>query len=606
MGKFFKDKPRQVDSKLASGPGSDQGHASHVTGRGALSRRRSWFRVALIFASAAGGCASPPSATRSTMPVARTPAPAPALAGTRARGASTRLVVSIVIDQLPSWAVEKYWPHLSEHGVLRHGASKGVFYTHSRFGHATTQTAAGHATIYTGAAPARHGVLANSVWHSSLHKSLAVTDDREHPVLGATDIFASPRVLRSETVADVLERVSEGRAKTVSISLKDRAAIVSGGQRPDAAFWFDHKQPSFTTSTYYEKKLPLWLAAWQSVHPASASLSTWSPRDPALLERLLGPDQGEGEGDWQLLGQAFPHDPRLSKEPYSAFRATPGSTTHLLKLARACIRQYELGGDQTADLLMISVSGTDYVGHVFGPESWEYLDNLQRVDEELGKLVLELEKIEGVRFLITSDHGVAPLPERARAKGRAAERVVPQSLLAALNAALIARATFGEVAPVESFVPPFLYLTAEARTGSMRDTIVGAALEELEKIPGIQRGFDVRVVARSTASEGLEREVADSIPEHALGEIYVVPAQHSVFDVNMPRGAGSNHGSPWPYDAVVPVVFWGFGIETARRSEFVEQARVAATLAALLGVPAPRDAKAKPLTGIPEAAPRSR
>lgn len=545
-----------------------------------------------------GGCAAePPKVPANPANVQTRAAPKPA-AGSDDKQSGTRLVVSIVFDQLPSWAVERYWANLSEAGALRYGASRGMFYTHSRYGFATTQTAPGHASIYTGTSPSQHGVTANMIWDRGKRRLLAATDDGEHAVLGVPGAFASPKALRSETVADVLEKVSEGLSKTVSISLKDRAAVLSGGQRPDGVFWFDAKQPGFTTSTYYEKSLPLWLAAWQTVHPASGQIRPWVPQNPAQLESLLGPDSGPGEGDWESLGTAFPHDPGTSKNPYSAFRATPSSSSYLLEFARACIQQYDLGADETPDLLMVSISGTDYVGHIFGPESWEYLDNLVRTDEAVGKLVQELEALPGVRFLITSDHGVAPLPERARGRHPSAGRLLPVAVLSSLNQALVARGTLGEAPLLEAFEPPFLYLTEGARNGSNRDAIVLAVLEELTAVAGVQGGFDVRAVARSEGAVGLERQVAESVSLESPGDIYVVPAPHTVFDVNLPRGAGTNHGSPWPYDLEVPVLFWGSGVEQGRRSQFVEQSRVASTLSALLGIPAPKNSKAQALPGI--------
>jgi arylsulfatase A-like enzyme len=517
-----------------------------------------------------------------------------------------RLVLAIVLDQLPSWALERYLDLLPENGVLRRGIESGAYFPRSRYGYANTLTAPGHATIYTGANPSRHGVVSNDVWSPEVQKALSAVDDRRHRVFGLEGAFASPSVLRSDTVADVLERTTGGRAHTVSLSLKDRGAVLAAGKKPDLVLWFDAARPGFTTSEYYAPNVPEWLRAWERAHPIEARLEPWIPRDPERLERLLGADAARGEGDWQSLKTVFPHDPKRGKQPYSAFRATPASSRYLMDLARACVEKLELGRDDFPDLLMISISGTDYVGHVFGAESWEYADNLARVDEALGELVRELEKAASLRVLITSDHGVASLPERSRSRGARAERVSATALKEQLNERLRARKLSGARDAVASLTPPLVHITREARESADRDAIVRAAIEELEKLPAVYAAFDVRALARAPAGDfrdaeraRVARAAAASIPEGVAGEVYVVLAENSVIDPNMPGDAGTNHGSPWRYDTDVPVLFFGPGITTHTESEPVEQSRVAATLARLLEIPPPPDANTAALRGAP-------
>ncbi len=520
---------------------------------------------------------------------------------------SPRLVVAIVVDQLPSWALERYWASLPEDGAFRAGASRGTLFLHSLYSQATTLTAPGHATIYTGTTPSRHGVLSNQRFDWESKRELSVVDDRESAVFGSESAFAGPASLRAETVADALERATAGQSHTVALSYKDRAAVVPAGQSGDLALWFDSAQASFTTSTHYAERFPQWLRQWQERHPLSAQLYPWVPRDAAALQRLLGPDAAPGEGDWLGLGATFPHDPGRSSLPASAFRATPASTEHLLQLARACVKHFRLGADEAPDLLMISVSGTDYVGHVFGPESWEYVDNLQRVDAALGAFARELDAIDGVRFLITSDHGVAPMPERSAGAPEPPGRVALGAVQEQLERALRSRFVDLEGPLIQAFSFPFVVLSEAIAGGPERGAVLQAAREELQKLASVHTTFDVRaLLARSRDPAGLSElalSVADSIAESTPGDIYVVLAERAVVDPRMPGGSGTNHGSPWPYDRTVPVLAWGSGVGHSKHDGPVEQSRVAATLAHLLGISPPNRADPRPLPTAPAEGP---
>lgn len=508
-----------------------------------------------------------------------------------------RLVVSVVIDQLPSWALDRYWESLPPDGALRGGAARGAYFANGRYDYAATYTAPGHATLYTGALPSRHGVLANEIWDPARKRAVSVVDDARHAVLGSQSAFAAPDVVRSPVVADVLEQATGGRAKTVAISLKDRASVIPAGKHADLALFYDSHRGAFTTSSYYASKLPDWLVRWQAARPISEEPSAWSPLHPEELQALLGPDDAPGEGDWLSLGRAFPHDPRRSTAPLSAFRVTPSSTQYMLDLARECVQRLELGRDEVPDLLMLSISGTDYTGHVFGAQSWEYLDHLRRADAALGRFLAELSLVFPLRVLITSDHGVAPLPEQSRKLGHHAERLFPDEIVTRLNRALTSRFALDEP-PIAAFVQPFIYLGEKAEHGPARDALVRAAIEELARMPGIQTAFDLRQLRSTAATDSVTRLVQASVSDDAAGDIFVVVGQYSTLDQDLPRGAGTNHGSPWSYDRLVPVIFWGPGVSHGFERSPVAQTRVAATLSALLGVPAPDDANPDILPGI--------
>jgi hypothetical protein len=492
-------------------------------------------------------------------------------------------VVAVVIDQLPSWALERYAPLFDPAGALRQAMEHGAYYAEGQYDYAATYTAPGHATIYTGAQPSAHGVTANEVWDPARAKTVSVVDDGRHLVLGSSDQFAGPSELRRPTVADELERVTGGRAVTVSLSLKDRAAVLPGGQHPDLVLFYDAKRGAFTTSTAYAPAPPEWLTSFQELHPLAARLTEWRPGDAAALERLLGPDAGPGEGDWQRLKAVFPHDPRLSPEPLTAVRVTPTATDYLFDLAEEAVVRLELGRDEVPDLLMLSVSSVDYAGHVFGPESWEYADSLVRTDRALTRFLAGLAGRGPVRVLLTSDHGVAPLPERATSLGHLAFRVPTKKVAQVANAALAGR--FGLAGPaIASFTEPFVYLTPEAKRSPAYPEIVSAVGGEIGKTPGVAATYGVRELIAAPPASELLALVRASVTDDTVADLFVVPSEYSVIDPSQPGGSGTSHGSPWTYDRHVPVLFWGAGITPRSVPEPVSILRVAPTLWALLGL----------------------
>ncbi len=538
------------------------------------------------------GCG--PAATPTASPPA---VGAPAASARATPSAAPRLIVAVVVDQLPSWALERYESLFDRESALRHAMARGAYYEQALYEYAGTYTAPGHATVFTGVQPRVHGIVANEVWDAARARVVSVVDDARHAVLGAPNQFASPSVLRVETVADALERQTNGRALTVSLALKDRAAVLPGGKQPDLALFYDAKRGAFTTSSYYAKALPIWLSRFQQQGPLSGRLEVWQAGDPRALERMLGPDAGEGEGDWLGLGTVFPHVPLRSPDPFGAVRATPAATEYLFDLAAESVRALGLGTDDVPDLLMLSISSQDYVGHIFGPESWEYADMLVRTDRALTRFLAGLEERGPVRVLLTSDHGVAPLPERSRARSRLALRVPTKKLAQATNTALSGR--FGLEKPVvASYTEPFVYLSPEAKASPAYAEVLAAVEGELGKTPGVAAIYRIRDVLASEPRTELDRLVRASVTDDAVADLFVVPTELCVVDPTVPGGTGTSHGSPWSYDREVPALFWGAGVAARRESAPVSMLRVAATLAQLLGIEPPSTAVAEPLPAL--------
>ena len=490
------------------------------------------------------------------------------------------LVLAIVIDQLGAAELERYLPYLKEDGAIRTGIAKGGFFPRVAYPYAGTYTAPGHTTIFCGASPSHCGVVANRVWDRKRGVAKPVMDSGRHKILGRPDRHASPRRIIAKTVADKLKDATNGRGKVVSLSIKDRAAIPGGGHRPDLTLWFDSKAGGFTTSDYYMPELPQWLRAWRAKNPFEQAMQPWEPQDRAVLKSALGADAQPGEGQCLGVTSSFPYDPKKSDNPDYIFKMTPFSTGYLLDLARAAVTEYELGRDTIPDLLAISVSAVDYAGHVFGPHSWEYLETLIQADAALGEFIAELSLSTDVSVLITSDHGVAPMPERTGTGGRIFAPTFADELEKELADVL------GPGDWIAGYSSPFFYLSEAGL--ARKDDVVKSAIALLEARPTVDRAFDVgATLGRGNDDDPLTRAVARSLFAGQGGEIFVVPAEFFIVDEAAPKQHGTSHGTPWDYDRLVPVVAWGTGIAQGTAEQQMNIEQVAPSLSAMLRIQPP-------------------
>lgn len=545
--------------------------------------RGPFLAVLLAVATVHGlGCAATQTQPQATIE-AREPAPAPASQSEIA----PKLVVLIVVDQLAAWVLDHQLQMLPSDSVIRRAHEDGTSLT-AEYPFASTQTAPGHASLATGAPPAVHGIVANAIYDPE-RGSRKTVDDLTHAVIGNPDRFVSPTQLRAETVADVLHRETGGKARIVGISLKGRSAVLPVGQSPNVAVFYDAVARSMTTSRYYVEKgpPPAWLGDFTKANPVELLLQVWEPADPAKLQAQLGPDAIEGE-----MYPSFPHDPREAKDPYYAFAGTPEASEYLMAAAYAAVKAERMGVDEVPDFLVLGISGTDLVGHVWGARSWEYADNLARIDRALTHFVRLVQARGPVAFVLTADHGVAELPERARVEGRKGGRLAGSKLIA--EAERIADDTLGPGTWIAGYVPP-LFTYTEA--GKARHAELTKALRRaMPRVQGVEAVFDARDGASLRKGNELERLVGASLPDDPPGDLYLV-LERGWFDGLRKRG-GTNHGSPWDYDREVPVLMWGTAIERRTSRRAVDVLRVAATLAALLGIPAPEHARGAPLPGV--------
>ncbi|MEM9728245.1 MAG: alkaline phosphatase family protein [Myxococcota bacterium] len=545
-------------------------------------------RLLLVFAVALSmGCFSCSPKAPDSEPTIAKPAPSEPIPRGKAEVAP-KLVVLVVMDQLASWVLDMYLPILPDESFLRRVSEEGTF-LQAALPYASTQTAPGHASLTTGVPPSMHGIVANAIYDPK-HGPRKTVDDKTHTTLGNPARFVSPIMLKTPTVADGLLQKTDGRARVVGISIKARAAVLPVGKKPTAAIYYDSTAKGMTTSTYYQPnlRLPDWLRDFVTANPVEPLLQAWEPERPSWLEANFGPDPRMGE-----MFPIFPHDPKDAENPYEAFMSFPESTDYLIAAAYAAVKAEQMGLDDAPDLLVLGVSGTDIVGHIWGPRSWEYADNLVRTDRALGRFAAILESRGPVAFVLTADHGIAAMPESIVDEGGDAGRLKHQAVVA--HAERAADQALGPGDWIAAYVPPLVSYTEAGK--KQHEALDKALLNEMPKLKGVKGVYDAHDgAALRSSSRDIEKLVGNSLPVDPPGDLYLVTDEHW-FDALSELG-GTNHGTPWAYDRLVPVILWGAGIEKRSSDRIHSVLQVATSLAALLGVPAPALAPQEPLPGV--------
>jgi predicted AlkP superfamily pyrophosphatase or phosphodiesterase len=484
-----------------------------------------------------------------------------------------KLVVVITVDQLRPDYLTRWKSQLT--GGLAQLANEGALFTEGYQDHAVTETAPGHSTILSGMWPAHTGIITNGLG----------VQDSAAPLIGTNGAGASPRRMRVTTLFDWL-KTADPTARAFSVSRKDRGAILTIGRAKEQVYWY--QSGLFTTSRYYADSLPDWVRAFNARRlPFKAANTTWT---------LLLPDSAYKEADdeaWENLGRdiVFPHRlPADSARAAAVVAGTPIIDSLTLVFALEGLEQLKLGRRGT-DILAVSLSATDAVGHTFGPDSREVHDQVLRLDRYLAWFLKRLTDRVGkdnVVVVLTADHGVTPLPERTRAKiGGTAYRVFLDTLVTAVNRQLDSLAGAGEP-PRQwlEFDSGMLFLHDNGRfaaTGVKTDSILDALSARILRVQGVARVIKPSALASAdTASDPVARRWLHSLTPDAGVVLTVTPQPGSVWDIaNLPIAM---HGHPSEDDARVPIIFWGRGVRRGSYAGRMNTVDIAPTLSVLLGV----------------------
>jgi predicted AlkP superfamily pyrophosphatase or phosphodiesterase len=512
-------------------------------------------------------------------------AAAPA-AGVQTARKHPSLVVVLVVDQMRADYLVRYGS-LFEHGLMRL-MSHGAWYQNASYPYLNTFTCVGHTTIGTGTLPYHHGIIDNTWYDRQQQKTVACTQDpstREVAYGRYTGIGESARNTRTPALAEVMRRATH--ARTAGVSLKARAAISLVGHSADAVTWFDDRGEWETSSAFAQAPLP-WLSTFVEHHPVTVDADkVWERMLP--VNRYQGEDDAPGERGSAGWSRTFPHPLGAASAQgfYLHWETSPYSDAALEQIAESTIDALKLGQRKTAatDFLGVSFSALDYVGHAFGPSSQEVQDLLVHLDSTIGRLLDHLDAQVGADnylLVLTADHGVADVAEQRPGGGRIRAASITNAINTAL-APLLGEGPFA-AATIECdvYFKPGMYDRLRKNPAAMQK-----ALDAVQALPGVARvlrGEQLRSSAARRSTDHAIRAAALSYFPGRSGDLVIVPKEYWEITPN-----AASHGSLYPYDQDVPLLFYGAGVPPGIHHEPASPADIAPTLAAIVGVhlPAP-------------------
>lgn len=502
-----------------------------------------------------------------------------------------RLVVGIVIDQFRYDYLTRFADQFGEGGFKRL-LDGGAVFTNANYIHVPTYTACGHATFMSGSTPAMDGIIGNEWWDRESGKRITSVTDNKVKLVGGREGAAgmSPSRMLGSTIGDELKLASAGQSKVIGVSLKDRSAILPAGKRPNGAYWYDLNTGNLVSSTYYFNELPEWVKKFNAqMRPDRFFGKKWEKLLPEPAYQRSTADEMPYEKF--SAGNKFPYTITGGEEGpgpgfYTQFQYTPFANDYLVDFAKAAIESEQLGADDVTDLLTISFSSNDLVGHIYGPYSQEVQDITLRTDRSLAELFNYLDrKIGSDRFVValTADHGVAPVPAHAKDYGLGGivdPKIVREAVQNALNK------NFGEEKWILDYINGNYYFdeaAIERRKLNVED-VERVASQAVMKVPGIAECFTrSQILSGRLPQNKIARGVANGFHPQRNGNLVVVP-QPFFF---IAEGVTTTHGTPYIYDTHVPVIFYGAGVAAGSYSSVSSPADIAPTLASMLKLEIP-------------------
>jgi predicted AlkP superfamily pyrophosphatase or phosphodiesterase len=499
-----------------------------------------------------------------------------------AYNAHPKLVVVIIIDQFRGDYLERYRDQFGEGGfrlLLDHGAN----FSDCNYDYANTRTAPGHATLFSAAYSSGHGIVANEWWDSKKKKMVTSVEDDNTKLVGIADdkAGASPHNLLADTLGDELKLATQGKSRVFSVSLKDRAAILPGGFAADAAFWIDPKSGAWITSTYYRPNLPKWA---QDLNAANRATKYWDR------------DWKNANGD--LLRSTAHRKGKDGSDAgfYDVVGSTPFANEYELEFAKELVIYENLGAGQATDLLAISLSPNDILGHQVGPDSPEMSAMALALDRELADFFNFLGHQVGLAntwIALSADHGVSALPDAAKKLRIPAANLDAGKLETQINSALTAKFSPGHAASYIKLDYPVAWLDPDAFAAAhVKEHDAETAVGEAMKQAGLRDYFTKsQLAAGEVPDTALGRKFLHSYSPEGGWYVMGVPEIYTVGS-----SKGTDHASPYTYDTHVPLAFYGLPFLPGTYRNHAEPVDLAVTLASLLGIDAPTHAVGRVLT----------
>lgn len=518
------------------------------------------------------------------------------LACTPSRKENTpKLIVGVVVDQMRYDYLTRYWDDLGPNGFKRFYEEGFVAHNH-HFNYYQTKTGPGHASIATGTTPSVHGIIGNEWFDRTSQQEVYCVGDEHVKGLGSELTGKkSPKHLVTTTFADQLRLHTQFRNKVIGVSLKDRSAILSTGHSANAAYWFAGDQEGvFTTSTYYMDSLPKWVSDYNAKkYSHQYASSVWNTLRPIDTYTASGPDDTPYEGVYKGAERPiFPYDlskllPNYYKDKgLDIVRNTPFGNTMVTDMALLALANEDLGKHADTDVLMVSYSSTDHVGHQFGLTSIEVQDTYLRLDLELERLFSEIDKrigMDQVTIFLTSDHGAVHVPQYLNDHKFPGGHDKTKGIKEQVNQAL--RSQTGIDNLVLYIGNDQMYLDHEKieNNGLVLQELTEEAIRVILRFPTIEKAFKTIEVPFLSPSEKLHNLLLFGNHVKRAGDLYMIPKPGHI-DYGH---TGTTHGTGFSYDTHAPLLMMGHGIKPGQTYKKTSITDIAPTMCALLGIAFP-------------------
>ena len=510
-----------------------------------------------------------------------------------AQNARPKLIVGIVVDQMRWDFLYRYYDRYSKGGFKRL-MNDGFNCENTFIPYTPTVTAAGHTCIYTGSVPAIHGVVGNGWYDYTEKRDVYCSEDKSVQTVGATNDNGkmSPKNMLTTTICDELKLATNFRSKVIGVAIKDRGAILPAGHSADAAYWYDSKTGSFISSTYYFNELPKWTQDFNASNKTNSYYEkNWNTLYP--INTYLQSDVDTNNYESTVLGdnqKGFPYDLKrfIDKKDFGKIRSTPYGNSLTFDFAKAALINEQLGKDSITDFLAVSFSSTDYIGHAFGPNSVEIEDTYLRLDKDLEAFLTFLDKEVGKNnytLFLSADHGVAHVP------GFLAKHKIPNGGVVGsesekkLNAYLKEKFSVDSLCLGSGNYQFYLNHNLIEEKKLDYDDILKHTISFLQKINGVDRALEYADLQEAMLPKALKEQFTNGYYPSRCGDVLVILKPGFIDDEY--DNKGTTHGIWNPYDAHIPLLFFGNGIAKGKEYNKTYMSDIAPTLASLLHIQMP-------------------
>ena len=500
-----------------------------------------------------------------------------------------KLVVGLVIDQMRWDYLYRYYDRYSAGGfkrLLENGFNCGNTF----IPYTPTYTAAGHSCIYTGSVPALNGIMGNSWYNRAQKKTVYCTDDSSARAVGSSSSAGrmSPRNLWSNTIGDELRLATNFRSKTISIALKDRGSILPGGHAANASYWFDNATGGWISSTYYMKELPAWMKKLNDRKRPDAYLKeNWNTLYPINTYVQSTSDSNAYEGRLPGEDRSFPHiTSNITHNQYETFRHMPGGNSFTFETARAAIEGEQLGSRGITDFLALSCSSPDHIGHTFGPNSIEIEDTYLRLDRDIAQFLTYLDnKIGKGQYLLflSADHASAQnaafLRDHNLPAGSFDHNAVRRRISDSLEKHFQIRGIIAHTINYQIYLDDSVIRQNKLDKQAVKQFLINFIIRH----PAVSRVVDLEMMTQIPLPQKLKTMLVNGYNQKLSGDLQIILTPQWFENAQ----SGTTHGQWNPYDAHIPLIWFGWKIKKGQLNREVYMTDIAPTLAALLHVQMP-------------------